>query len=74
MEDSTFCQELEILKSEINRHNYRYHVLDSPVVSDAEYDHLVNRLRAIEAANPGLVTPDSPTQRVGGALSERFER
>jgi DNA ligase (NAD+) len=74
MEDSTFRQELEKLKSEINRHNYRYHVLDSPVVSDAEYDRLVIRLHTIEAANPGLVTPDSPSQRVGGALSERFEK
>ena len=74
MEDSAFRQELEKLISEINHHNYRYHVLDAPVISDAEYDRLVIRLRAIEAANPAMVTPDSPTQRVGGALSERFEK
>ena len=74
MNDSAIRLELEKLKSEINHHNYRYHVLDAPVVSDAEYDQLVIRLRAIEASHPDLVTPDSPTQRVGGVLSERFDK
>lgn len=55
----------EELRREINYHNYRYYVLDSPVISDAEYDELMAELRRIEAQYPELVTPDSPTQRVG---------
>jgi DNA ligase (NAD+) len=55
----------EQLRKEINYHNYRYYVLDSPVISDAEYDRLLRELQALEAAHPELVTPDSPTQRVG---------
>jgi DNA ligase (NAD+) len=74
MEELAVRQEIEKLKSEINHHNYRYHILDAPLVSDAEYDRLVVRLRAIEDVHPNLITPDSPTQRVGGALSERFEK
>lgn len=53
------------LRREIEYHNYRYHVLDSPVVSDARFDALFRELQALEAAHPELVTPDSPTQRVG---------
>ena len=67
-------QELDQLKREINSHNYSYHVLDAPVVSDAEYDRLMNRLREIEAAHPELVTPDSPTVRVGGAVADKFTK
>src|SRR5512143_1074009 len=67
-------QELEQLKQEINYHLYRYHVLDDPVISDAEYDKLANRLKEIEAQHPELVTPDSPTQRVGAMVSEKFAR
>ncbi len=62
------------LRQEINFHNHRYHVLDSPLISDNQYDKLVQELRALEAAHPGLVTSDSPTQRVGGAPVERFPR
>ncbi len=62
------------LREEINFHNHRYHVLDSPVVSDREYDQLLGELRALEAEHPELVTPDSPTRRVGGAPVERFSR
>ena len=62
------------LREEINSHSYRYHVLDSPVVSDAEYDLLVIELRQLEEQYPDLVTPDSPTQRVGGLPVEQFER
>ena len=61
------------LRREIEGHNYRYHVLDEPTVSDAEYDALMRELRALEQAHPELQTPDSPTMRVGGAPSERFE-
>ncbi|HEY5984315.1 MAG TPA: NAD-dependent DNA ligase LigA, partial [Anaerolineales bacterium] len=60
------------LKSQINFHNYRYHVLDAPVVSDAEYDRLLHELKQIEAQNPSWVTPDSPTQRAGAAPADRF--
>ena len=62
------------LRQQINFHNYRYHVLDSPVVSDAAYDKLVAELRQLEAEHPELVTPDSPTQRVGGQPSEKFSK
>jgi DNA ligase (NAD+) len=62
------------LRQRINLHNYRYHVLDSPLISDAEYDKLVAELRRLEAEHPELVTPDSPTQRVGGQPSEKFAK
>ncbi len=67
-------QRLADLREQINFHNYRYHVLDDPVVSDAEYDRLLNELKRIEAEHPDLITPDSPTQRVGGQVSERFPK
>jgi len=62
------------LREEINLHNHRYHVLDSPIISDSEYDKLLAELRALETDHPQLVTPDSPTRRVGGAPVERFSR
>lgn len=64
--------ELAELRRTIEAHNYAYHVLDSPTVPDAEYDRLVRRLQEIEAAHPELITPDSPTQRVGAARLEAF--
>jgi DNA ligase (NAD+) len=64
----------EQLRREINHHNYRYHVLDSPVISDAEYDRLMRELQGLEAKYPELATPDSPTKRVGGSISDRFTR
>ncbi len=67
-------QEIESLRREIHFHNYRYHVLDAPIVSDYEFDQLLLRLRALEAEHPELVTPDSPTQRAGSVLSERFSK
>ncbi len=63
---------LERLRAEINRHNYLYHVLNSPEISDAEYDVLMRELKLLEVAFPRLVTPDSPTQRVGAAPVEAF--
>jgi len=60
------------LREQIRRHDFRYYVLDDPEVSDARYDALMAELRALEAAHPGLVAPDSPTQRVGGAPSGAF--
>jgi DNA ligase (NAD+) len=60
------------LRAELAQHDYRYYVLDDPSVSDAEYDRLMSELRALEAAHPELVTPDSPTQRVSGTASAEF--
>ena len=62
------------LRAQINEHNYRYNVLDDPIISDAEYDALMKELRQLEADNPSLVTPDSPTQRVGGTVSAGFTK
>ena len=59
-------------REEIDGHNYRYHVLDDPVISDAHYDDLMKQLRELETENPELVTPDSPTQRVGASPLEGF--
>ena len=69
--DSVFQQVAE-LRDALNHHNYRYYVLDNPEVSDAQYDELMRELRAIETEHPELVTPDSPTQRVGAAPAEGF--
>lgn len=60
------------LREQINGHDYRYYVLNEPAVPDAEYDRLMNELKAIEARHPELVTPDSPTQRVSGTASPEF--
>ena len=62
---SDTAKEVESLRDQIRHHNYRYHVLDDPEIPDAEYDRLVRALQALEAEHPDLVTPDSPTQRVG---------
>ncbi len=74
MSETTTQQELEALRKQIHYHNYNYHVLDAPVISDLEYDRLMLRLRAIESEHPEWVTPDSPSQRVGGMISERFNK
>jgi len=60
------------LREQINGHDYRYYVLNEPAIPDAEYDRLMNELKAIEARHPELVTPDSPTQRVSGMASPEF--
>jgi DNA ligase (NAD+) len=65
---------MEQLRQELNFHNYRYHVLQAPVISDYEYDLLLRELQDLEAQYPDLITPDSPTQRVGAEPSERFIR
>jgi DNA ligase (NAD+) len=62
------------LRSEIERHNHAYYVLDQPTIPDAEYDRLFRELQALEAGHPELVTPDSPTQRVGGAPLDAFPK
>jgi DNA ligase (NAD+) len=70
----TTRERYEQLKQEINYHFRLYHVEDRTVISDAEYDKLVIELRGIEAEHPDWVTPDSPSQRVGAAPSEKFEK
>jgi DNA ligase (NAD+) len=60
------------LRDAINEHNYRYYVLDAPVISDAEFDRLFRELQELEQAHPELVTPDSPTQRIGAKPAEGF--
>ncbi len=67
-------REISTLRDEIRRHEYLYYVLDQPQVSDAEFDTLMKRLQALEEQHPELVTPDSPTQRVGGAPREGFSK
>ncbi|MCI9289184.1 MAG: NAD-dependent DNA ligase LigA [Oscillospiraceae bacterium] len=62
------------LRDELNGHNYRYYVLDAPTVSDFEYDKMLRELEELEAAHPELVTPDSPTQRVGGKALDSFQQ
>ena len=69
---SQLRSELAELRRAIEAHNYSYHVLDSPTVPDAEYDRLMRRLQEIEREHPDLVTPDSPTQRVGAAKLDAF--
>ncbi len=67
-------QRIAQLRDEINYHAYRYYTLDDPIISDAEYDRLMNELRALEEAHPELITPDSPTQRVGAPPLDQFEK
>src|SRR5437667_688309 len=62
------------LRDVLDYHLYRYHVLDDPEISDAEYDVIYDELVALEGAHPELVTPDSPTQRVGAPPSEKFQK
>ena len=64
----------EELKQQINFHNYRYHVLDAPVISDVEFDRLLNELKQIEAEHPDWITPDSPTRRAGAQPADRFTK
>ena len=66
------AQRIQQLREQLNTHNHRYYVLDQPSIPDAEYDRLFNQLKALEADNPHLITPDSPTQRVGGAALSAF--
>ncbi len=73
LDEKSAIKELEKLREEINYHNHRYYILDSPVISDAEYDRLFKRLQEIEKTFPHLVTPDSPTQRVGAKPLEEFK-
>lgn len=64
----------EELRAELRHHEHLYYVMDAPAISDAAYDALMNELKRIEAAHPELLTPDSPTQRVGGKPAEGFKK
>jgi len=65
-------ERIESLRDQIRHHNYRYHALDDPEIPDVEYDRLLRELQALEAKHPALITPDSPTQRVGDAPVSAF--
>jgi DNA ligase (NAD+) len=67
-------EQVEALREEIRRHEHLYYVLDAPEITDAQYDALMNRLKKLEEEHPALVTPDSPTQRVGGKPREGFAK
>ncbi|MBP3521450.1 MAG: NAD-dependent DNA ligase LigA [Oscillospiraceae bacterium] len=66
------AQELQQLREELTRANYEYYMLDAPTMSDYDFDHKLRRLEELEAMYPELITPDSPTQRVGGSVAEGF--
>jgi DNA ligase (NAD+) len=72
--DSASKRRAAELRDELRRHEHLYYVLDAPEISDAQYDALMNELKGIEAAHPELLTPDSPTQRVGGKPAEGFKK
>ncbi|MEW5972879.1 MAG: NAD-dependent DNA ligase LigA, partial [Pseudomonadota bacterium] len=72
MSADSLRQRLLELRREIARHDHAYYVLNTPIIPDAEYDRLMRELREIEAAHPDWVTPDSPSQRVGGAPQAGF--
>ncbi len=67
-------EEIAKLREQIRAHEYSYYVLDAPTVTDDEYDRLMRRLKELEAERPDLITPDSPTQRVGGMVAGGFEQ
>ena len=68
------AKRIDELRDELRHHEYQYYVLDSPEISDADYDTRMRELRELEARYPDLVTPDSPTQRVGGKPKEGFAK
>jgi len=72
--DEKLLKELSELRQKINYHSYLYNTLDQPEISDFEYDQLFNRLKAIEAEHPDLITPDSPTQKIGSQISAKFRK
>ena len=69
----SYREEMKQLRDELNAHGYRYYVQDAPTISDYEYDHMLRRLEDLEREHPEEITPDSPTQRVGGPALDAFE-
>ena len=74
MENQAERLEITRLQKEINYHNYRYHVLDDPIISDYEWDMMMKRLQELEKKYPDMVTSDSPTQRSGSKPLEKFQK
>ncbi len=72
-EKMDYLKEMKQLRDTLNEHGYRYYVLDNPTISDYEYDHMLRRLEDLEKEHPDEITPDSPTQRVGGRVLTQFE-
>ena len=70
---SSVEKKIEELRNQIIKHDYNYYVLTDPVISDESYDKLIKELEKLEAENPHLVTPDSPTQRVGKDITKEFK-
>jgi len=73
MDKKTAAKKIEVLRKEINHHNYKYYVENNPEISDYEYDQLLNKLEKLEQKFSDLISPDSPTQRVGGEPLEEFQ-
>ena len=74
MSPASVQKKIESLREKIRHHEYLYYVLDNPELTDADFDKLMNELKRLEAEHPELITPDSPTQRVGGKPREGFAR
>ncbi|MBC8507065.1 MAG: NAD-dependent DNA ligase LigA [Anaerolineales bacterium] len=74
MTESQLHERIEVLRQELRKHNYQYHVLDEPLISDFEYDQLLLELRSIEEQHPEWITPDSPSQRAGAPPAEKFDK
>ena len=66
-------KEIKSLRESIRSHDYKYHVLADPIISDIEYDRLLKQLEKLESAHPEFITKDSPTQRVGQDLTKEFK-
>ena len=73
VKNATAAKQIEKLREELRRHEYLYYVQDEPEISDVKFDRMLEELKRLEAENPDLITPDSPTQRVGGAPRKGFE-
>src|SRR5262245_24836479 len=66
------AKRIDELRAELRQHEYRYYVLDTPVISDYDFDQLMRELKVLEGEHPELITPDSPSQRVGGQPAKEF--
>src|SRR5690606_22302914 len=73
MSNHTIKEEIEHLREELNEHNYKYYVLAQPVISDFDFDQKLKQLQALEDQYPEFLDPDSPTQKVGGDITKKFE-
>ena len=73
LKNEILYSDIDILKDTLRFHEYRYYLLNDPLISDFEYDSLYQVLKKIETSNPHLITPDSPTQRVGSSINKSFE-